>query len=191
VIYAQKLLKYIWYSLDGVSLCCFSPVSPFTATLFLRRFSFLSTISSAPRGKVHTHEMADSWQKYLYVKHAAFAVDPLKSEGSVRLLDVLVKTSGKGSSPILYNIRSMFKLGSKDSQETADRLREGLKRFESNMGKDSCTDLVRGYCKTHRLFFSQLRLSTVIAEETEVVHCCDDLLPPCFSLTIRFSGLYQ
>jgi len=37
----------------------------------------------------------------------------------------------------------------------------------------------------------QLGLSTSIAEETEVVHCCDDLLPPCFSLTIRFSGLYE
>jgi len=47
-------------------------------------------------------------------------------------LDVLVKTSRKGSSPILYKIGSMFDLGSKESQETADRLREGLKRFESN-----------------------------------------------------------
>ncbi len=48
-----------------------------------------------------THEMADSWQKYLYEKRAAFAVDPLKSETSVQLLDVMVKTSRKGSSPIL------------------------------------------------------------------------------------------
>ncbi|CAK9209350.1 unnamed protein product [Sphagnum troendelagicum] len=76
--------------------------------------------------------MDKSWTKYLYQKHAAFAVDPLKSEGSFRLLDVLVKTSRRGSSPILYNIGSIFKLGSKESQETADRLREGLKRFESN-----------------------------------------------------------
>jgi hypothetical protein len=76
--------------------------------------------------------MADSWQKYLHEEHCAFAVDPLKSEGSVRLLDVLVKTSRRGSSPILHNIGSMFELGSKESQETADRLREGLKRFESN-----------------------------------------------------------
>jgi hypothetical protein len=166
-------------------------MSPFTATFFLRRFSFLSTISSASRGKVLTHEMAGSWQKYLYEQHAAFPVDPLKSEGSVRLLDVLVKTSRRGSSPILYNIGSMFELGSKESQATADRLREGLKRFESNTGKDSRSELVRGYCKTHRLFFSQLGLSTSIAEETEVVHCCDDLLPPCFSFTIRFSGLYE
>jgi hypothetical protein len=97
--------------------------------------------------------MADSWQKYLHEEHCAFAVDPLKSEGSVRLLDVLVKTSRRGSSPILHNIGSMFELGSKESQETADRLREGLKRFESNTGKDSCSDLVRGYCKTHRLVF--------------------------------------
>jgi hypothetical protein len=37
--------------------------------------------------------MADSWQKYLYEKRAAFAVDPLKSETSVQLLDVMVKTS--------------------------------------------------------------------------------------------------
>jgi len=138
---------------------------------------------------VLTHEMADSWTKYLYKKHAAFAVDPLKSEDSVQLLHVLVKTSRKGSSPILYNIGSMFKLGSKESQETADRLCEGLKRFESNTGKDSRSDLVRGYCKTRRLFFSQLGLSTIIPEETEVVYCCDDLLPPCFSLIIRFSGL--
>jgi hypothetical protein len=71
---------------------------------------------------------------------------------------------------ILYNIGSTFKLGSKESQETADRLREGLKRFESNTGKDSCGDLVRGYCKTHRLFFSQFGLLTSIAEATEVVH---------------------
>jgi hypothetical protein len=85
----------------------------------------------------------------------------------------------------------MLQLGSKESQETADRLREGLKRFESNTGKDSCSDLVRGYCKTDRLFVSQLGLSTSIAEDTEVAHCCDDLLPPCFSLTIRFSGLYE
>jgi len=162
-----------------------------TATLFLRRFSFLSTISSAPRGKVLTHEMDKSWTKYLYQKHAAFAVDPFKPEGSFRLLDVLVKTSRRGWSPILYNIGSIFKLGSKESQKTADRLREGLKRFESNTGKDSCSDLVRGYCKTHRLFFSQLGLSTIIPEETEVVHCCDDLLPACFSLIIRFSGLYE
>jgi len=125
----------------------FSPVSPFTATLFLRRLSFLSTISSAPTGKVLTHEMGDSWQKYLYEKHDAFAVDPLKSESSVRLLDVLVKTSRRGSSPILYNIGSMFMLGSKESQETADRLRDGLKRFESNTGKDSCSDLVRDIAK--------------------------------------------
>jgi hypothetical protein len=75
--------------------------------------------------------MAGSWQKYLYEEHSAFAVDPLKSEHSVRLLDVLVKTSRRGS-PILYKIGSMFKLGSKESQETADHLREGLKRFESN-----------------------------------------------------------
>jgi hypothetical protein len=97
--------------------------------------------------------MADLWQKYLYEKHAAFAVDPLMPEGSVQLLDVLVKTSRRGSSPILHKIGSMFELGSKESQETADRLREGLKRFQSNTGKDSCSDLVRGYCKTHRLFF--------------------------------------
>jgi hypothetical protein len=148
-------------------------------------------VSSAHRGKVLPHEMADSWQKYLYEKRAAFAVDPLKSESRVQLLDVLVKTSRKGSSPILYKIGSMFNLGSQESQETADRLREGLKRFESNTVKDPCSDLVRGYCKTHRLFFSQLGLSTIIAEETEVVHCCDDLFPPCFSLTIRFSGLYK
>jgi len=137
--------------------------------------------------------MAGSWQKYLYEEHAAFPVDPLKSKRSVRLLDLLVKTKtgSMGSSPILYNTGSMFELGSKESQETADRLRKGLKRFESNPGKDSRSDLVRGYCKTHRLFFSQLGLSTSIAEETEVVHCCDDLLPPCFSFTIRFSGLYE
>lgn len=48
-----------------------------------------------------THEMPDSWQKDLYEKRAAFAVDPLKSESSVQILDVLVKTSSKGSSPIL------------------------------------------------------------------------------------------
>ncbi len=130
---------------DGVSFRCFSPVSPFTATFFLRRFSFLSTITSAPTGNVLAREMADSWQKHLYQRHAAFAVDPLRSEDSVQLLDVLVKTSGTGSSPILHKIGSMFKLGSKESQETADRLREGLKRFESNTGKDSCSDLVRGY----------------------------------------------
>jgi hypothetical protein len=135
--------------------------------------------------------MAGSWQKYLYENHAAFAVDPFKSERSVRLLEVLVKTSRRGSSHILYDIGSMFKLGSKESQETADRLREGLKRFELNTGKDSCSDLVRGYRKTHRLFFRQLGLSTSIAEETEVVRCCDDLLPPCFSLTIPFSGLFE
>jgi hypothetical protein len=80
-------------------------------------------------------------------------VSPLKSESSVRLLDVLVKKSEGGSSPILCNRGPMFKLGSKESQETVDRLREGLKRFESNTGKDSCSDLVRGFCKTHRLFF--------------------------------------
>jgi hypothetical protein len=96
--------------------------------------------------------MADSWEKYLYEEHCAFAVNPLRSD-SVRLLDVLVKTGRRGSSPILHNIGSMLQLGSKESQETADRLREGLKRFESNTGKDSCSDLVRGYCKTHRLFF--------------------------------------
>jgi len=96
---------------------------------------------------VVTHEMADSWQKYLYEKHAAFAVDPWKSDGSVHLLDVLVKTSRNRSSPVLYNIGSMFNLGSKESQATADRLREGLKRFESITGKDSCSDLFRGYCK--------------------------------------------
>ncbi|CAK9271499.1 unnamed protein product [Sphagnum jensenii] len=76
--------------------------------------------------------MADSWPKYLYQEHTAFAVNPLKSKDSVRLLDVLVKTSGTGSRPILHNIGSMFKLGSRESQETADRLREGLRRFESN-----------------------------------------------------------
>jgi hypothetical protein len=76
--------------------------------------------------------MVDSWQKYLYEKHAAFAVDPLKPEDSVRLLDVLVKTSRKGSSPILYNIGPMFNLGSTESQETSDRLRKVLKCFESN-----------------------------------------------------------
>jgi len=78
--------------------------------------------------------MAGSWQKYLYEEHAAFPVDPLKSKRSVRLLDLLVKTKtgSMGSSPILYNTGSMFELGSKESQETADRLRKGLKRFESN-----------------------------------------------------------
>ncbi|CAK9855501.1 unnamed protein product [Sphagnum jensenii] len=80
--------------------------------------------------------MAGSWQKYLYEEHSAFAVDPLKSERSIRLLDVLVKTSRRGSSPILDNIGPMFNLGSKESQETADRLREGLKRFESNTDCD-------------------------------------------------------
>ncbi|CAM6035374.1 unnamed protein product, partial [Sphagnum compactum] len=87
--------------------------------------------------------MADSWQKYLYEKYAAFAMDPLKSERSVRLLDVLVKTSRRGSSPILYNIGSIFKLGSKESQETADRLREGLKRFESNTDDEELFQLDR------------------------------------------------
>jgi hypothetical protein len=94
--------------------------------------------------------MADSWQKYLYEEHKAFAVGPLTSEISVQLLDVLVKK--KGSNPILHNVGSMMNLGSKASQKTADPLRNALKHLESNEGKDSC-DFVRGCCKSHRLFF--------------------------------------
>jgi hypothetical protein len=134
-----------------MSLLFFSSVPVHSHTL-PPTTSFLSTVSSAPRGKVLTHEMAASWQKYLYEEHAAFAVGPLESERSVRLLDVLVKTSRRGLNPILYNIGSMLELGSKESQETADRLRERLKRFESNTGKsntgkDSCSDLVRDIAK--------------------------------------------
>jgi hypothetical protein len=130
--------------------------------------------------------MADSWQKFLYEKHQAFAVGPFTSESSVQLLDVLVKT--KGSNPILYNVGSMVNLGSKEFPIIADRLREVLQHLLSNEGKDSC-DFVRGCCKSHRLFFSQLGLSTIAAEETEIVHCCDDLLLPCLNFIIRFFGL--
>ncbi len=97
--------------------------------------------------------MADSWQKFLY-KEGAFAVGPFTSESSVQLLDVLVKT--KGSNPILCNVGSMVNLASNESQITAD-LHEVLQHLESNEGKDSF-DFVRGCCKSHRLFFSQLGL---------------------------------
>ncbi|CAM6069731.1 unnamed protein product [Sphagnum tenellum] len=77
-----------------------------------------------------THGMADSWQKYLYKEHQAFAVGPLTSESSVQRLDVLVKT--KGSNPVLHNVASIVNLGSKASQKTADPLRNALKHLESN-----------------------------------------------------------
>ncbi|CAM6042274.1 unnamed protein product [Sphagnum compactum] len=104
--------------------------------------------------------MADSWTKYLYKKHAAFAVDPLKCEDSVQLLHVLVKT--KGSSPILYNIGSMFKLGSKESQETADRLCEGLRRFESN------TECDEYYKKLFKLDRAQLDIKHTVESRASV-----------------------
>jgi hypothetical protein len=73
--------------------------------------------------------MADSWQKFLYEDHGAYAVGPFTSESSVQLLDVLVKT--KGSNPILYNVGSMVELGSTESQVTGD-LREVLRCLRSN-----------------------------------------------------------
>jgi hypothetical protein len=50
----------------------------------------------------------------------------------------------------------MVNLASNESQITAD-LHEVLQHLESNEGKDSF-DFVRGCCKSHRLFFSQLGL---------------------------------
>ncbi len=111
---------------------------------------------------------------------------PFTSESSVQLLDVLVKT--RGSNPILYIVGSMVNLGSNESQSIAVRLGEVLQALESNQGKDSC-DSVRGCCKSHRLFFSQLGSSTIAAEETEIVDCCYDLLLPCLNFIIGLFGL--
>jgi len=130
--------------------------------------------------------MADSWQKFLYEHHGAFAVGPFTSESSIQLLDVLVKT--KGSNPILHNVGSMVNLAFEESRTIADRLGDVLQDFGLNEGKDS-RDFVRGCWKSHRLFLSQLGLSTIPAEETEILHCCDDLLLPCLNFIIRFFGL--
>ncbi|CAM6035780.1 unnamed protein product [Sphagnum compactum] len=77
--------------------------------------------------------MADSWQKYLYKNHQAFAVGPFTSESSVQLLDVLTKTNG--SKPILYKVGSMVDLGfvgTNESQTTVEVFRQVLKDLESN-----------------------------------------------------------
>jgi hypothetical protein len=100
--------------------------------------------------------MADSWQKYIYENHQAFAVGPFTSESSFQLLDVLVKRND--SKPILYNVGSMVDLGvvgPNESRTTVDLLRRVLRDLESNQGKDSC-DFVGGCCKSHRLFFTQV-----------------------------------
>jgi hypothetical protein len=48
---------------------------------------------------------------------------------------------------------------------------------------------VISFADVANLFFSQLGLSTIAAEKTDIVHCCDDLLLPCVNFIIRIFGL--
>ncbi|CAK9197009.1 unnamed protein product [Sphagnum troendelagicum] len=105
--------------------------------------------------------MADSWEKYLYKKHNAFAVGPFTSESSVQLLDVLVKT--RGSNPTLYIVGSMVNLGSKESQSTADRLGKVLEALESNQDhelikRDTSGISIKHTVKSRASLLSSLRI---------------------------------
>ncbi|CAM6059368.1 unnamed protein product [Sphagnum tenellum] len=83
--------------------------------------------------------MADSWQNFLYEKHSAVALSLLKSRNSVKLLDVFIKKGREGSKPVIQNVGSMVTLGSSESEETVNRLREGLASFESS-GRGAADD---------------------------------------------------
>ncbi len=94
--------------------------------------------------------MADSWANDLYYNHGAVAVSLLMSESSLKLLDVLVKSTSRS---VLQNVGSMVDLGTPESAEIAALLRKKLENFESKTGKEAC-DVVQRCCKSHLVYFT-------------------------------------
>jgi len=83
--------------------------------------------------------MAASFEKYLFKEHRAVYVhgfSPVAAE-EINLLDVLIKTSSKGyfsPRPVVKISGPMFDLGTADSQDLQNRMRQGLKNFHEQRG---------------------------------------------------------
>jgi hypothetical protein len=127
--------------------------------------------------------MADSWQNFLYEEHSAVTLSLLRSRNSVKLLDVFIKKGRKGSKPVIQNVGSMVTLGSSESEETVNRLREGLASFESSGSKNLCD----------RSWF--LDITQIFACFLQSRHHGKSLVlpkkPNFYNLAILFSGLNE
>ena len=79
-----------------------------------------------------------SFAKWMYTKHNAVVVKPLSETAShIHLLDVLVKEKAERRHPVLEIVGSMLTLGSSEAppyEETAQKLRDDLKKFEEGEG---------------------------------------------------------